>query len=231
MPSTHDSFTAALADSRRESEPVRAIAYTRVSTGDQQYGIGAQKEAIRQAAQSRNWEVCWVEEPARSGRNITGRPKLQAALAELAAGRAGALVVSRLDRLSRSMLDFAGIVRLSQEQGWALVILQPALDLSTSEGRLVANILVSLAEFERELIGARIREGLAEAKRRGKRLGRTQRIAPEVARRIEREHGLGASLHEIARGLNADAVPTTRGGSRWYPATVRGVLVRGADAS
>ena len=200
-----------------------AIAYTRVSTGDQQYGIGAQKEAIRQAAEIRGWTVQWVEEPARSGKNLE-RPKLQEALAQLAAGRAEVLVVSRLDRLSRSMLDFTSLVRRSQDEGWALVVLNPALDLSTSEGRLVANILVSLAEFERELIAARIREGLAEAKRRGKKLGRTQRVPDDIARRIVREKELGASLHEIARGLNRDGVPTARGGSEWYAATIRGVL-------
>lgn len=206
-----------------ETAMTQAIGYTRVSTGDQQYGIGAQKEAIRLAAELRGWEISWVEEPARSGKNLE-RPKLQAALAQLARGRAQVLVVSRLDRLSRSMLDFTSLVRRSQEEGWALVVLNPALDLSTSEGRLVANILVSLAEFERELIGARIREGLAEAKRRGKQLGRIQRVTPEVCRRIVRERELGASLHEIARGLNRDGVPTVRHGREWYPATIRGVI-------
>lgn len=222
MTPTHDSFTAALSAARRESV-VQAIGYTRVSTGDQQYGIGAQKEAIRQVAQMRGWEVHWVEEPARSGKNLE-RPKLQAALGDLAAGRASILVVSRLDRLSRSMADFSGLVRRARDEGWSLVVLQPALDLSTSEGRLVANILVSLAEFERELIGARIREGLAEAKRRGKKLGRTQRVSEEIVRRIVRERELGASLREIARGLNSDGVPTARGGSEWYAATIRSVL-------
>lgn len=211
---THDSHTAQIP---------RAIGYTRVSTGDQQYGIGAQKEAIRQAADQRGWEIDWIEEPARSGKNLE-RPKLQAALTQLAAGHAKILVVSRLDRLSRSLLDFTGLVRRSQQEGWALVVLNPALDLSTSEGRLVANILVSLAEFERELIGARIREGLAEAKRTGKKLGRTQRVPDDIARRVARERELGASLHEIARGLNKDGVPTARGGREWYAATIRGVL-------
>jgi DNA invertase Pin-like site-specific DNA recombinase len=128
------------------------------------------------------------------------------------------------------MLDFANLVRRSQDEGWALVVLNPALDLSTSEGRLVANILVSLAEFERELIAARIREGLAEAKRRGKRLGRTQRVSDEIARRIVRERELGASLHEIARGLNRDEIPTVRGGAEWYAATIRGVISAHEDA-
>lgn len=212
MTPTHDSHT-----------PIQAIGYTRVSTGEQQYGIGAQKEAIRLAAELRGWEISWVEEPARSGKNLE-RPKLQDALRQLARGRAQVLVVSRLDRLSRSLLDFTNLVRRSQEEDWALVVLNPALDLSTSEGRLVANILVSLAEFERELIGARIREGLAEAKRQGRKLGRTQRVSVEIGRRIVREHQLGASLHEIARGLNTDEVPTARAGKEWYAATIRGVL-------
>lgn len=221
MTATHDSHTAEI--------PTLAIGYTRVSTGDQQYGIGAQKEAIRLAAELRGWEVQWVEEPARSGKNLE-RPKLQRALADLAAGRAEILVVSRLDRLSRSLLDFTSLVRQAQDEGWALVVLQPALDLSTSEGRLVANVLVSLAEFERELIGARIREGLAEAKRRGRKLGRTQRVSDEIARRIVRERELGASLHEIARGLNRDEIPTARAGKEWYAATIRGVLRASDDA-
>lgn len=217
-----DSFPAALAAAPRPPRP-KAIAYMRVSTGEQQYGIGAQRDPIQQAARERGWEIQWVEEPARSGKNME-RPKLQAALADLDAGRAQVLVVSRLDRLSRSMLDFSNLLRRSQDEGWALVVLNPTLDLSTSEGRLVANFLMAFAEFERDLISARIKEGLAEAKRTGKRLGRTQRVSDEIARRIVREHELGASMHEIARGLNKDAVPTARGGRQWYPATVRGVL-------
>lgn len=204
------------------------IGYTRVSTEEQArdgYGLGAQHDAIEAEAARRGWEVTWVEDGGQSGKSMN-RPGLAYALSRLKTGQASGLVVSRLDRLSRSLLDFAGLIKQAEFEGWSLVSLDPPLDLTTPAGRMVAHVLASFAEFERELISQRIREGLAVARDQGVKLGGPRRMPEDVVNRILREHKAGATLHRIARGLNDDAVPTARGGKCWYAGTIRSVVIR-----
>jgi DNA invertase Pin-like site-specific DNA recombinase len=152
---------------------------------------------------------------------------VQAAIAELARGRADALVVAKLDRLSRSMLDFTALMAKAQTQGWALVALDCALDTTTPAGEAMANVLATFAQFERRLIGQRTREALAAKRAQGVKLGRPRKVPRRVVTRIRRERETGRSLAGIADGLNRDAVPTAQGGRQWWPATVRAVLARG----
>jgi DNA invertase Pin-like site-specific DNA recombinase len=143
-------------------------------------------------------------------------------------GDASALVVAKLDRLSRSMLDFAGLMAKAQTQSWALVALDCAVDTTTPAGEAMANVMATFAQFERRLIGQRTKEALAVRRARGVRLGRPPSIAPEVAGRIRAERAAGATLRQIADGLNADAVPTARGGSKWRPSSIEAVVRSGA---
>src|SRR5215475_7574804 len=80
---------------------------------------------------------------------------LEAALRALEAGEAKALVVAKLDRLSRSMLDFAALMATAQTQSWALVALDCAVDSSTPAGEAMAHVLATFGQFERRLIGQR----------------------------------------------------------------------------
>ena len=89
------------------------------------------------------------------------RPALGPALDSLGPG--DVLAVARLDRLSRSMLDFARLAQRARDGGWEIVALDLGIDMTTPNGRLVASILVAVAEWEREMIGQRIREGLAQS--------------------------------------------------------------------
>lgn len=81
------------------------------------------------------------------------------------------LIASKLDRVSRSVRDFAGLLDRAQSRGWRLVLLDLG-DTSTAAGEMIANLIASAAQYERRLIGQRTREGLAAKRAQGVRLGR-----------------------------------------------------------
>jgi DNA invertase Pin-like site-specific DNA recombinase len=89
-------------------------------------------------------------------------------------------VVAKLDRLSRSLLDFANLMAAARTEGWALVALDLGVDMTTPAGEMIANVLASLAQFERRLIGQRKREGLAAKRSAGVRLARPRNIGADV---------------------------------------------------
>jgi DNA invertase Pin-like site-specific DNA recombinase len=113
------------------------------------------------------------------------RPGVQEALRALQAGEAKALVVAKLDRLSRSMLDFAALMATAQKQNWALVALDCAVDKSTPAGEAMAHVLATFGQFERRLISRRTKEALAVKKASRVRLGRRPNVPQPVVRRIQ----------------------------------------------
>ena len=140
------------------------------------------------------------------------------------AGEADALVVAKLDRLSRSMIDFTALMGKAQRQGWALVALDCAVDTTTPAGEAMANVLATFAQFERRLIGQRTREALAQKKAQGVRLGRPRQLPDEGPCANQR----GAAGREVAGRDRRGAQPRQRADgprrARWYPSTVRAVL-------
>lgn len=206
-----------------------AIGYIRVSTeeqADSRAGLEAQRAAILAEAERRGWRlVDVIEDAGFSGKDLR-RPGIVAALEALKAHRADTLVVAKLDRLSRSMLDFAGLMARASHERWALVALDLGVDTTTPAGEMMANVVATFAQFERRLIGQRTREALAQKRKAGVILGRRPSIPPEVMARIVAERAAGKSLPAIAQGLDSDAIPTAQGGRRWYASTVRAVLNR-----
>ena len=210
---------------------MRVIGYVRVSTEEQKSsgaGLQAQRRAIISECERRGWQLVAVIEDAGFSAKDMKRPGVQEALRVLEEGKASALVVAKLDRLSRSMIDFTALMGTAQKQHWALVALDCAVDTSTPTGEAMANMLATFAQFERRLISQRIREALAIKRASGVRLGRPPTVPQAVVRRIQRQRERGDSLRTIAESLNRDTVPTAQGGARWYAATVRGILVRSA---
>ncbi|WP_091934584.1 recombinase family protein [Blastococcus sp. DSM 46786] len=205
----------------------RVLAYVRVSTDEQRasgLGLADQRAVIEAAAIQRGWlDVEFVSDEGVSAKNLS-RPGIAWALEQLATGEAGVLVVSKLDRLSRSLLDFANLMDTARRQGWELVALDLAIDTSTPSGALMANVMASFAEFERRLIGQRTSAALQAKKVAGARLGRPRALAPAIRERIVAERNAGGTLTGIANRLNADGIPTARGGRAWLPATVAAVL-------
>ena len=205
----------------------RVLAYVRVSTEEQKgsgAGLAAQRAAILAECQRRGWSLVDVIEDAGYSAKDLKRPGVRIALDILREGGADALVVAKLDRLSRSMLDFAGIMAAAQKQGWGLIALDCAVDTTTPAGEAMANVLATFAQFERRLISQRTKDALAMKRAQGVRLGRPRQLSQRVVKRILRERDGGKTLAAIAEGLNQDRVPTAQGGQRWYPSTVRAVL-------
>ncbi|MEJ2860541.1 recombinase family protein [Actinomycetospora flava] len=213
--------------SRSADAPVRAIGYVRVSTGGQVEsgaGLDAQRAALVERADREGWDLEVVADEGLSAKTVDDRPELVAALARLDAGDADVLVAAKLDRVSRSVADFARLLERASTRGWRLVLLDLGVDTSTPAGEFVANTIANSAQYERRLIGQRTREGLAAKRAQGVRLGRPSSLPSDVVARIVREHAAGASLRGLATTLTAEDVPTAQGGVRWYPSTVRAVL-------
>jgi DNA invertase Pin-like site-specific DNA recombinase len=208
------------------------VGYTRRSRANRRHpedpalGIAAQRTAINAEAERRGWTVIWTDpDDGWSGRNVA-RPGLQEALRLLATGEADGLVVSKLSRLSRSVADFATLLRLARRQGWSVVALDLGIDTTTINGRLVANLVMSVSEWEREVIGERTAEGLAEARANGTRLGAPEAIPPAIARRIRRYAAQGYSARAVAARLTAAGIPSPTGKEAWTHSTVARYLAR-----
>lgn len=204
---------------------MRVAGYLRVSTdqqADSGLGLQAQRGRIEAEAKHRGWEVVWFMDEGFSAKNLD-RPALTEALAALAAHDVDALVVAKLDRLSRSVVDFSNTLGIAKKQKWALILLDLGVDTSTPNGKLVAGLMSQIAEWEREMIGQRTKEALAAAKTRGQRLGRP-RLTPDAV--VARVVALSADLSpsQVAKALTAEGLPTTRGAAEWGPSSVRRLL-------
>jgi DNA invertase Pin-like site-specific DNA recombinase len=205
----------------------RVIGYLRVSTDEQHSsgaGLGAQRSAIENECTRRGWELLRiVGEDAGASSATLDRKGLTSALEALDAGKADVLVIAKLDRLSRSVAQGAQVMDRAKRKGWSLVALDFGLDTTTPAGEMVANVILSTAQYERRLIGERTRAALAAKKAAGVRLGRPQALSDELVRRIRADRQAGQSFGAIARALEAEGVPTARGGKAWHASTVKAV--------
>jgi DNA invertase Pin-like site-specific DNA recombinase len=220
-----------MARSRKSTaDPSAVVGYVRVSTDEQAVsglGLAAQRAAIDAECARRGWTLVAVHEDALSGKSMN-RPGMAEALGAVESGAASVIVVAKLDRLSRSLVDFASLMARAQAGGWNIVALDLGIDLTTAAGEFMANVMASAAQWERRIIGQRTRDALAVKRAQGVRLGRPQEVAVGVVTRIRGAHQAGAGWSAIARQLNAEAVPTTHGGAKWYPSTVRAVALSAA---
>jgi DNA invertase Pin-like site-specific DNA recombinase len=205
------------------------IGYLRVSTDEQaesHAGLDAQRAAILAEAHRRGWaahEIRWIEDPGFSGKDLK-RPGISQALEALRRGEAGTLVVAKLDRLTRSMSDFAPLLARAATEHWALMALDVNVDTSTPTGEAMAHVVATFAQLERRLIGERTREALRAKVARGERLGRPRVTDDAVVSRVRKMRAAGATLRSIADALDADQVKTSQGGRCWYPSSVRKLL-------
>lgn len=217
--------------------PTRAVLYRRVSTREQAdsgLGLAAQLGRLEAEAERRGWAADAVVDEGVSGSvPADQRPALGPALDSLGPG--DVLAVARLDRLSRSMLDFTGLLARAEAGGWSVVALDLGVDTSTPNGELVAHVLMAVAQWERRMIAQRTRESLAQST---KRLGRAPGlppvgaaaqgpapVAPEVLAAVRDLRDAGRSPAAIAERLNAYGHSSPRGG-RWHRESVRRLLVR-----
>lgn len=212
---------------------MRTILYRRVSTGDQGLGLAAQLEQLEAEAARRGWAGSErvTDEGVSGSVPAADRPALGPVLAEL--GEGDVLAVAKLDRLSRSVADFADLVKRSMSEGWRIVVLDLGVDMTTHNGRLVANVLMATAEWEREMISQRVKEGMA---RSSKRMGhppgapavgggKPSQIPESVVAIVEDARADGLSPGRIADRLNRYGLESPRG-RRWHRTSVGRLLAR-----
>src|SRR5882757_3041517 len=152
---------------------VRCAIYTRVSTEhglDQEFNsLDAQYEAASAYIKSQahaGWALIRPRYDEYSG-GSTDRPDLQRLLDDIRARKIDVIVVYKVDRLTRSLADFAKLVELFDAQGVSFVSVTQQFNTTTSMGRLTLNVLLSFAQFEREVTSERIRDKIAASKRKG----------------------------------------------------------------
>ena len=210
------------------ANPLRCAIYTRKSTEDgleQAFNsLDAQREAcgayiLSQAGEGWSASPEFYDDGGISGGTMA-RPALQRLLAEVEAGRIQIIVVYKVDRLTRSLADFAKIVEILDRSKASFVSVTQAFNTTTSMGRLTLNVLLSFAQFEREVTGERIRDKIAASKRKGMWMGGPVPLGYDICdkklvineaeattvRHIFERYLVHGSLVDAADALAADAV-------------------------
>jgi DNA invertase Pin-like site-specific DNA recombinase len=167
---------------------VRCAIYTRKSSEEgleQEFNsLQAQREACEAFINSQRHEGWVCQRAAYDDGGFSGatmvRPALQQLLADITAGRVDTVVVYKIDRLTRSLADFAKIVEILDAKGASFVSVTQQFNTTTSMGRLTLNVLLSFAQFEREVIGERIRDKIAASKKKGMWMGGSQPLGYRV---------------------------------------------------
>ena len=170
---------------------MRCAVYTRKSSEeglDQEYNsIDAQRDAGHAYIASQRAEG-WIpvaddyDDPAFSGGNME-RPGLKRLMADIEAGKVDVVVIYKIDRLTRSLADFSKMVEVFERQGVSFVSVTQQFNTTTSMGRLMLNVLLSFAQFEREVTGERIRDKIAASKRKGMWMGGVPPLGYDVENR------------------------------------------------
>jgi DNA invertase Pin-like site-specific DNA recombinase len=178
----------------------RAAVYARVSTKEQ--STEAQVGQLTAYCQARGWaEVAVFRDDGISGVRDS-RPELDRLRQRMAAGEFDTIVVSKIDRLGRSL---GMILRLWDEAdaaGVRVIVVDQGIDTSTPAGRLQRNMLAALSEFERELILERTQAGIARARALGKKFGAPRKISESIAEDVRARRAHGESLRMISQRMN-----------------------------
>lgn len=198
-------------------EPV--IGYVTVPPDAHRTKADAPGHVIDEACERVEWELVELVTDRETGRALQ-RPGLNYALEQIAAGKARGLVIGEVRRLTRSVRDLGALIEWFRDADAALVALDLGLDTSTLVGREAAARLVTLGGWEHEWIARRTQRGLAE--RPSGRPAVTDR--PELVERITAMRDADMTMQGIADRLNAEGVPTLRGGAVWRPSSVQAAL-------
>jgi DNA invertase Pin-like site-specific DNA recombinase len=184
--------------------------------------LGEQAEEIADECGRRGLELLELVRE-REPRNCKGlqRPGLGYALERISAGEARGLVVSDLSRLSSSAVELGEILEWFTRSKARLVAAAEGLDTDERQGRLAARTLVTVSGWERERLRKRTQKGLRAARLNGRPAVADD---PELRERIARMRAQGMTLQAIADRLNAEGVPTVRGGAKWRPSSLQAAV-------
>jgi site-specific DNA recombinase len=211
---------------------MKTIGYVRVSTdkqADRGVSLEAQAEKIRAMAVVHNAELIDVIVDGGESAKSLNRPGMARLLALVDAGEVKAVIIAKLDRLTRSVKDLCTLLERFERRGVALVSVAESLDTGSAAGRLVLNIMTAVSQWEREAIGERTRDAMSHKRTNGERVGNIQfgyrlcadgkHVEPdpaeqEVLHEIRRLRQGGKTLRGIAAALNHRGHRTRRG-SAW----------------
>jgi putative DNA-invertase from lambdoid prophage Rac len=180
--------------------------YARVSTHDQQT-LPMQLAAMREYAKRRGWKVALEEKEVGSGAKT--RPKREELLRAARRREVDAIVVWRLDRWGRSLLDLIATLQELHAVGVGFVSLTEALDMTTPGGRALAGMLAVFAEFERDILRDRVKAGIAQARKEGRPHGRPPTVRHHSAE-ISTLFNKGISKRQIAARLSISRASVRR---------------------
>lgn len=218
----------------------RVVLYSRVST------TGQAEDGVSLAMQDRKMRdysslyglrvVAHLRDDGYSGKTLE-RPAVDELRALIDRRDIDGIVVYKLDRLTRSIRDFANLVAELERVGISLYSVEEKLDTTTANGEFFTNLMVLMAQWERRQIGERTKAALAQVKASGRHLGKPPfgyrvqdgklvKHAAEwrIVKRIRRMSGEGMSLQRIADAMNAEGVPTSVEGGKWHRMTVARTL-------
>jgi DNA invertase Pin-like site-specific DNA recombinase/peptidoglycan hydrolase-like protein with peptidoglycan-binding domain len=196
------------------------LALTRANDHDRTLDTTAR--AIAAWCEDRGWRLSRIVHDVESaGDRISDRPGLAYALDEIAAGRVAGLVVARLSDLTRSVTELAQLLYWLNEAEAFVIALDYELDTSTAAGELAAGALIEIGDWQRGLITDRTRPGLDAMRAQAAASRRSVRDNPQLSARILALRAQGMSLQAISDILNAEGVPTLRGGTQWRPSSVQ----------
>jgi DNA invertase Pin-like site-specific DNA recombinase len=175
----------------------RAAIYVRVSTNDQDTGL--QETELREYVESRGWSCTVYRDQGQSGAK-SERPALTALMNDLRKRKADVVVVWALDRLARSLKHLLTIAEECRLLGVDLVSLRQNIDTTLPAGRLTFAVLGAVAEFEREMLRERVKAGMAQARRAGKRVGRPalRHFSAQELERMQLLRTQGTSIRKLA---------------------------------
>ncbi len=219
----------------------RAVGYVRVSSDKQaDGGVSLEAQTSRIQAMATVQDAALVDTIIDAGESAKSlnRPGMVRLLAMIESRQVQTVIVAKLDRLTRSVRDLADLLERFERRNVSLVSVSESLDTGTAAGRLVLNVMMSVAQWEREAIGERTREALRHKRAKGLRVGgipfgyrlavdrRTLEIEPEEQEAltvIRESRAAGLSLRQIADILNRSGY-LTRSGSEWKFQYVAGLL-------
>ena len=196
----------------------RLVAYLRVGPREplSRPDLEGQRQVVQAAAERAGWSIVAEYQDVRSGR-ATRRPGLMAALARARSDIADGIIVARLDRLTYSLPALAGLMREASTGGLAIVAVKEGLDTDQADGALVAGVFGEASTWTPRPVEVNAGPLL-------RRRGRPSSTPTAVAARIRTLRQEGLSLQAICDALNADEVPTPRGGATWRPTSLRAIL-------
>jgi site-specific DNA recombinase len=228
---------------------MKVVGYIRVSTEEQAsegVSLDAQRSKLAAYASLYELDLVAVEVDAGVSAKTLVRPGLAAAFGRLDRGDVEGLIVAKLDRLSRSVADWNGLIDryFGDRAGRKLFSVGDSVDTRTASGRMVLNMLMTIAQWEREVIVERTRDAMAHKRARSEWLGQVpfgfdladdgKALVPNPAElealdRVRGWRAEGWTLRKIAAELTARAVPTKQGRKAWNHATVADILKREND--